>query len=162
MRTYIAVRAQKQNSPSGKLVVDCANGVGATAMRGILAQGLPLDIEIINYRIDASGALNNGCGADFVKTKQQAPSALELREGVRYCSFDGDADRIVYFYQDTNGHFALLDGDKIASLITSFLQKLVKACGLPLQIGIVQTAYANGASTRYVEQTLVSARPSRP
>lgn len=32
------------------------------------------------------------------------------------CSFDGDADRIVYYYKDTAGHFHLIDGDKIATL----------------------------------------------
>lgn len=60
--------------------------------------------------------------------------------GKRYASFDGDADRIVYYYKDegkhsvshliaevkrihkflspfTGGKFHLLDGDKIATLV---------------------------------------------
>lgn len=38
------------------------------------------------------------CGADYVKTKQQAPVGSTLVPGGRYCSYDGDADRIVYYY----------------------------------------------------------------
>ena len=57
------------------------------------------------------------CGADYVKVGQKAPSGITLKPGCRYCSFDGDADRIVYFYVDKDGHFHLLDGDKIATLV---------------------------------------------
>ena len=36
-------------------------------------------------------------------------------KGARLCSFDGDADRIVYhFFDDDSGEWRLLDGDKIA------------------------------------------------
>lgn len=52
--------------------------------------------------------------------------------------------------------FHLLDGDRIATLIASFLGDLVRQSGLAdnIKIGVVQTAYANGAATQYVEQTL--------
>lgn len=33
--------------------------------------------------------------------------------------------------------------------------ELVKASGLPLNLGIVQTAYANGSSTNYISEILV-------
>lgn len=33
--------------------------------------------------------------------------------------------------------------------------KLVTKCGINLKLGIVQTAYANGASTDYIQKTLV-------
>lgn len=39
----------------------------------------------------------------------------------RYASFDGDADRIVYFYCDEDYTFHLLDGDKIASLVSCLI-----------------------------------------
>lgn len=77
-------------------------------------------------------------------------------EGQRYCSFDGDADRIVYYYSDEKGVFHLLDGDKIAGLVAGFLIGLVKEAGLELEVGVVQTAYANGASTDYLTNVLVS------
>jgi len=49
----------------------------------------------------------------------------------------------------------LLDGDKIASLAASFFVDLVKSSGIAdLSIGVVQTAYANGASTNYITKNL--------
>lgn len=50
---------------------------------------------------------------------------VEINSGERCCSFDGDADRIVYYYTDCEGHFHLLDGDKIATLISTFLKELL-------------------------------------
>ena len=48
-----------------------------------------------------------------------------MRANERCCSFDGDADRIVYYYHDADGQFHLIDGDKIATLISSFLKELL-------------------------------------
>ena len=74
----------------------------------------------------------------------------------RCASYDGDADRIIYYYIDTDNNFHLLDGDRIATLAAAFLADLGRQSGLSehLRIGIVQTAYANGSSTDYVEKTL--------
>lgn len=64
------------------------------------------------------------CGADFVKVQQKPPNNLPESndEKIRkYCSFDGDADRIVYYYIDKNEktQFYLLDGDKISTLVSN-------------------------------------------
>lgn len=48
-----------------------------------------------------------------------------MTAGERGCSFDGDADRIVYYYTDSKGRFHLLDGDKIATLISTYLKELL-------------------------------------
>lgn len=73
----------------------------------------------------------------------------------RCASLDGDADRIVYYFNDSDGSFHLLDGDKIATLAASFIGDLARTAGLgSLNIGVVQTAYANGASTAYITKTL--------
>ena len=50
----------------------------------------------------------------------------------------------------------MLDGDKIATLAASFIGDLAREARVSeeLKIGVVQTAYANGASTKYVEKTL--------
>lgn len=48
-----------------------------------------------------------------------------MKSNERCCSFDGDADRIVYYYLDVGGHFHLIDGDKMATLISSFLKELL-------------------------------------
>jgi phosphoacetylglucosamine mutase len=62
----------------------------------------------------------------------------------------------VYYFKDEKNVFRLLDGDRIATLVASFLGDLVRQSGLAdaLKIGVVQTAYANGAATTYVEKVL--------
>ena len=48
----------------------------------------------------------------------------------------------------------MLDGDQIASLVAAFIVELVKSAGLEdkIKVGVVQTAYANGASTKYLSE----------
>lgn len=91
-----------------------------------------------------------------MKTKQKAPPASKAPANARCCSLDGDADRIVYYYTDGNNTFHLLDGDRIATLGAVFLAEMAEKAGLSdkLKIGLVQTAYANGASSEYVEKVL--------
>ena len=77
--------------------------------------------------------------------------------GAKYVSFDGDADRIIYFYYDSELKFHMLDGDKIAVLFAQHLGHLVKTAELTdLKLGLVQSAYANGSSTNYIQNVLVS------
>ena len=74
----------------------------------------------------------------------------------RCASLDGDADRIVYYFIDSDGIFRLLDGDRIATLAALFISDLARLAGLSekLKVGVVQTAYANGASTAYITKDL--------
>ena len=138
-------------------MIDCANGVGALAAVTLaehIGDNLLLILE--NTSITTPGALNNSCGADYVKTSQKLPPSLasKIQPGQRGCSLDGDADRLMYFYLDDTGKFHMLDGDKIAALTAGFIVELVKNAGLEGQInlGVVQTAYANGASTKYLSE----------
>jgi phosphoacetylglucosamine mutase len=109
-----------------------------------------------NTATSTAGALNNSCGADYVKTSQKLPPSLatHLKTGQRGCSLDGDADRLMYFYIDERNQFRMLDGDKIAALVAGFIVDLVKTAGLEseVQVGVVQTAYANGSSTKYLAE----------
>jgi len=141
------------------LLIDCANGVGAPAAAKLseyIGEDLPLILE--NTSTTTPGALNNSCGADYVKTSQKLPPSLasKLNPGQHGCSLDGDADRLMYFYFDERSQFHMLDGDKIAALVAAFIVDLVKNAGLEGQInvGVVQTAYANGASTKYLAERL--------
>jgi phosphoacetylglucosamine mutase len=45
--------------------------------------------------------LNEGCGAEFVHKDQKFPTHFDKhgRVGLKCASFDGDADRLIYFYQ---------------------------------------------------------------
>jgi len=139
------------------LIIDCANGVGAYAGAKLveyLGDSLPLILE--NTTTSTPGTLNESCGADFVKTMQRLPPRLAdlMKPGQRACSLDGDADRLMYYYLDDRGQFHMLDGDKIAALVAAFIIELVKLAGLDseIKVGVVQTAYANGASTKYLAE----------
>ncbi|KAF0300505.1 Phosphoacetylglucosamine mutase [Amphibalanus amphitrite] len=94
------------------------------------------------------------CGADFVKVQQRPAEGMTLAPHARCVSVDGDADRIIYFYVDDNEKFHMLDGDRIATLVAGYLRELLGASGLQLDLGLVQTAYANGSSTKYITEQL--------
>lgn len=164
---FLAAVDEQQKAPrkkyTPKVVVDCANGVGAKVMNDAAPRlAERLDIKIVKA---GDGGLNEGCGSDYVKVKQSAPEGVEpLEAGQRGVSFDGDADRVVYFC-NVGGKFALLDGDRIATLLLAFISaQLTKCKWQDLRVGLVQTAYANGASTAYArsqdikEENLVCAK----
>ncbi|KAJ1920342.1 hypothetical protein IWQ60_007011 [Tieghemiomyces parasiticus] len=140
------------------LTVDCANGVGAPKLRALAERigEANLAVELVNDNIEAADQLNYQCGADFVKTQQNFSANVEGRPLERCCALDGDADRLVYFYRDETDHaFKLLDGDKISGLAAMFITDLTRAAGLTdLNVGVVQTAYANGSSTAYLKEVL--------
>uniref|UniRef100_A0A674PQ83 Phosphoacetylglucosamine mutase n=1 Tax=Takifugu rubripes TaxID=31033 RepID=A0A674PQ83_TAKRU len=106
------------------LSVDGANGIGALKLREIECH-LKKSAHITLFNDGSKRKLNDQCGADFVKVHQKAPIGIEMNPGERGCSFDGDADRIVYYYTDSQRRFHLLDGDKIATLISIFLKELL-------------------------------------
>jgi phosphoacetylglucosamine mutase len=144
------------------LIVDSANGVGAIKLKSFL-DSVPIlksKFKSVNYDTNNPLSLNVKCGADFVKTNQTLPNCIDKKLASNLnnlcASFDGDADRLVcYFYDNLNDKFILLDGDKIAILLSSLISKLINQ--LPktnLKIGIIQTAYANGASTNYIINNL--------
>ncbi|KAI9172136.1 Phosphoacetylglucosamine mutase [Paramyrothecium foliicola] len=154
------VRALRGRKIQGPLIVDCANGVGGPKLTELL-KVIPKDksgfeVKVVNDDVLRPEVLNLDSGADFVKTKQRAPPNPKPVPGVRYCSLDGDADRLIYYWLDPETGFFMLDGDRISSLNASFIGDLVRSAGLEddLRIGVVQTAYANGASTAYIEKHL--------
>ena len=164
----------KQAPPrSSALAVDCANGVGALKAPHLLAAvndkvgpERALRVEWFNTATTDFAKLNEGCGAEHVQKSIALPvGAAELSDGSRVASFDGDADRIVFFSVVAREPPALtlLDGDKIACLLAKFLKSRLDVLGLfPTDeppVGCVQTAYANGASTKYLTQTLRVAAP---
>lgn len=141
--------------------------MGATALKEFVKHiGDVLPITALNDTIDTPGALNSQCGADYVKTRQTLPPSVAsagilAKPQTRACSFDGDADRIVYYYLQDARQFRLLDGDKIGVMVAMFLGDLVKKAKLnegdeALKVGVVQTAYANGSSTKYLKSVCLA------
>lgn len=140
---------------SEALAIDAANGVGAaklTRLRQTLTDLLPMEI----FNDGTHGHLNEKCGADYVKLYQKAPEGLPLTEYPKYCSVDGDADRLLYFYIDNERHFHMLDGDRFSVLFAYFIATKLKEANLieHVKIGVIQTAYANGSSTDYIVNTM--------
>ncbi|KAI1290015.1 Phosphoacetylglucosamine mutase [Halotydeus destructor] len=134
-------------------IIDCANGVGAPKI-SVFQENLKekLSMQLFNT---GDGKLNHNCGADYVKLLQRQPEGIEAKALLKYVSFDGDADRIVYFYFSEDLTFHLLDGDKIATLYVAYLKKLFDAANLKdINLCLIQTAYANGSSTLYAKDVL--------
>ncbi|KAK6465190.1 Phosphoacetylglucosamine mutase [Scheffersomyces coipomensis] len=143
------------------VTIDSANGVGAPKVNELITGYLSNEISFtsVNDKYDEAELLNFDCGADFVKTNQKLPKNVDNpKPNKLYASFDGDADRLIcYYQQDGTNKFQLLDGDKLATLIALFFQQLLENIDeskLKLNIGVVQTAYANGSSTQYIEDEL--------
>lgn len=154
-RTYLTL--MESHRPAGLCIVDCANGVGALKLKALADRIGPdaLRVQLINTDVTTAHKLNYQCGADYVKTNQRAPpSATPIPALQRCASFDGDADRIVYYYTSEDGKLCLLDGDKIAGLVCMYVKDLVRMAATGWTVGVVQTAYANGSSTQYLEKVL--------
>ncbi|KAL4553161.1 hypothetical protein Ndes2526B_g03039 [Nannochloris sp. 'desiccata'] len=155
--------------PPMTLYVDCANGVGGPKIGSLVphleAAGLKLELRNIG-----EGILNGGCGSDFVQNNRTTPDSFhDIPAGARCCAVDGDADRLVYFSPLPDGNeesgngdsksknVILLDGDKIAALAAGLIKDLVSQLPGNLRtssVGVVQTAYANGASTRFLKESI--------
>ncbi|XP_013185087.2 phosphoacetylglucosamine mutase [Amyelois transitella] len=137
------------------LYVDGANGVGGKKLN-IIKKSLDGELDLHLFNLGGNGGkLNLNCGADFVKVSQSPPVGVEHVPFQRVASLDGDGDRIVYYYLDDENKMNLLDGDRIATLLASYIAELLKTCdATDLNMGIVQTAYANGASTQYIIEQL--------
>ncbi|KGN66058.1 phosphoacetylglucosamine mutase [Cucumis sativus] len=146
-----------------QLVVDGANGVGGQKLEILKEMLNGLAIEIRNSG-KGEGVLNEGVGADFVQKEKIVPLGIGSQDvGIRCASFDGDADRLVYFTvpSESSNRINLVDGDKILSLFAIFIKEQLtilaartKATKIDFQptLGVVQTAYANGASTQYLKE----------
>lgn len=141
---------------SSSIIIDAAYGVGTIAIRELSRRVSTLcphvlDIDVRNPAFE--GEVNEGCGAEFVQKNQMPPCGVnsDIDESKLMCSFDGDADRIV-FHVFVKERWSLVDGDKIAALLSLFLAVELKEAGLSdlFSMSVVQTAYANGSSTKFL------------
>lgn len=137
---------------------DGANGVGSVKIEDLKKiVGSKLNIKVFNGEISTQGKLNFQCGADFVKTKKSVPSGVEAKDwNLKYLSVDGDADRIIYWYPNSNNTVNLLDGDRIAVLFAMYINELIVKCNLKekIEMKVIQTAYTNGNCTKYIKESL--------
>jgi phosphoacetylglucosamine mutase len=148
----------RRSKYSREITFDGANGVGVQAMERLLAALTDKTLLGVEFFSTTDKVLNKDCGSDFVKTEQRCPVGMSPPLGRKCVSFDGDADRVIYYYVGDDG-FRLLDGDKIAALVAGFLAEAFKAAEVEAKLGVVQTAYANGSSTAYLEKVRPSHTP---
>lgn len=155
----------KKGNIDSRLIVDGANGVGGDKLEQLEKLLLGLNIQVRNSSKHGEGILNEGVGADYVQKERVSPRYFDLKDsGLRCASFDGDADRLVYFRisESNRNSIDLVDGDKILSLFALFIKEQLQILNtseseslidvvIP-RVGVVQTAYANGASTDYLKK----------
>ncbi|XP_078445810.1 phosphoglucosamine mutase-like protein [Wolffia australiana] len=149
------------------LLVDAANGVGGGKLKELVKLlGAGIEIHVRNCGEEGEGLLNEGVGADFVQKEKTIPHGFTAQDtGKRCASLDGDADRIVYFTIRANDEnkVDLVDGDKILSLFALFISEHLAIIAdaddekedkktKKKTLGVVQTAYANGASTEFLRE----------
>lgn len=137
------------------ITIDAANGIGGPKVLKLAQRCSDIfKVTVVNNDYENPEALNVNSGADYVKTNQKLPQGITPEPMKLYASFDGDADRVVFYYTDDSEVFHLLDGDKISTLLAGFLKDLCAKSGVDAHIGVVQTAYANGSSTDFLSEVL--------
>ncbi|KAG0710182.1 Phosphoacetylglucosamine mutase [Chionoecetes opilio] len=127
---------RSQGASNGKyepvILFDGANGVGALAMEEFLKHLPQTSLKATTFNKGA-GILNHLCGADYVKarTQQKWPEGVPQSPDARCVSVDGDADRVMYSFLDSDGQYYMLDGDKIATLPRLTTSRRSWACRCP-------------------------------
>lgn len=159
-----------------KAICDCACGVGGLHIDALESafKALNVELSLRNDRPNAGATLNDHCGAEYVQKERKLPAGFGVAHGDApgACAFslDGDADRVIFFQTPAEGApLGLIDGDAVAVVIVSAVSKLFQrvddglrkragekaegmvdeitgSSGSKLTMGVVQTAYANGAT----------------
>jgi phosphoacetylglucosamine mutase len=126
------------------LIIDASCGVGSIALSSLLPNLVSFNqsgentfYEVCNE--SGSGPVNEDCGAELVQKNRTLPRNVNTVNGRNklMCSLDGDADRIVFHYflpvddtllspEPSDVQWILLDGDKIAGIISLFLIKEIE------------------------------------
>jgi phosphoacetylglucosamine mutase len=154
---YVSLlESAKLTDKTHSIIIDGSNGIGAHQVKFLVDEinriSPVLEVDIRNKVGD--GPVNENCGAEIVQKSQVACACVsaDKDEGEMIASFDGDADRIVFHSYLSPDEWSLVDGDKIAALVSTFLITELTACGWKdsWSFGVVQTAYANGSSTAFL------------
>lgn len=126
------------------IIVDCSNGIGSKVLKDLEYK----EENIINNKMEEYRLLNNNCGSDYICNNQCFPKIYNgIKENNRlYSALDGDADRCIFFYEDINKEFILLNGDSISALYCLFLQKYSNE-----KITYIHTSYTNCGLINYLK-----------
>ncbi|UKK01635.2 phosphoglucosamine mutase [Theileria orientalis] len=147
-----------------ELFFDCAYGVGGSKVMkafdvfrylGLLPSPCNL------HRFGTDYDLNNKCGASYIFNTNYFPENLKPHLvkylGKRFCSFDGDADRIIYYMPsdpvmnaDKEYSVLVLNGDRLIVIKLMLLWTLLRTCRKRLRIGVLLTRYSNGSTVSFI------------
>lgn len=112
------------------------------------------------------GPINEKCGAAYVQYNMKVPDHLKNERG-EFIAFDGDADRIIYFYINetakveenrNNLEIIQLDGDRQASILINFFTKIIRFLNLNVKLGCILSDYSNLSAFRYCESICETVR----
>ena len=91
---------RKCDKYTNNILIDCSNGIsGSSEIKDNMNNFNEfLNLTFINTEVDKNELLNLNCGAEFVQKSFSFPENYSLKNSFysKSCSFDGDADRIVY------------------------------------------------------------------
>jgi phosphoacetylglucosamine mutase len=147
-RLYAQINEENGSKDEGKvrLVVDCSNGIGYQSAIRFYQCYLKefFDLTFINQNnVDL---LNSGCGAEHVHKEGKLPANFPVDSAKEGLSFDGDADRLVYFRNlAKDGSAQRIDGDKQSALLVLGIQKFMAEYFPTVEhtFGVVMTPYSN-------------------
>ena len=122
------------------IIVDCSNGIGYKVLEDLYYE------NTVNKKVDDYQLLNYKCGSDYICSNNCLPSFYDSHfyNNKLYASLDGDADRCIFFYKNTD--FNLLNGDAISALYCLFLQKYSD-----FKITFIHTSYTNHGLLDYLK-----------
>ncbi len=126
------------------IICDCSNGISGLILEKLKTKN---NINLINTCTSNFSLLNYKCGSDYVFNNHTFP-IKNIENDSLYCSLDGDADRIIFYFQD-NEKFCLLDGDKICALIAYYISKKISNVN---NIAVIHTRYSNRAFIKYIKK----------
>lgn len=109
--------------------------------------------KLINIEVDNKPTLNYDCGAEYVHKDGFYPvKFIPHLTPPKACSFDGDADRLIYFAKGkTEGKPIVIDGDKQFALIMMYIKEQLKVIGADVPYIMVNTAYSNGMANKFLD-----------
>lgn len=103
------------------------------------------------------GPVNHKCGAQYIQYDQQVPEHLLDKEG-EYVAFDGDMDRVIYFFIKEKKIIKIFDGDRQASIILLFLHNMINELEMNVSIGCVLSDYSNMSAVNYCNSIVETER----
>ena len=113
---FCEITGEAKGGYESQFALDCANGVGFFAIDGVLNfVSQFIQPTLLNTKVESKKLVNYECGAEYVHKDVHYPNEYDITTSpIKGCSFDGDADRLIYFRRGTNKNekVEVIDGDK--------------------------------------------------